>query len=189
MADTNVTKSARKQDEMVLVPRSKIATYEDTIRRLKAEAETDDLTGLLRVNPLNRTLSVVLGEFNRNIIHGAACVFIDVDGFKAVNDLKGHAVGDVLLQDVSVVLIDEARTEDQVFRPGGDEFVVILPGVTAAGARAYIERVRARVEEENLEIKLSAGVSMLRHEKNPRAVLDRAEAEMRRAKELAGVQR
>jgi diguanylate cyclase (GGDEF)-like protein len=73
--------------------------------------------------------------------------FLDLDGFKAVNDEHGHAVGDDLLRVMARVLTDEVRTQDAIARLGGDEFVVALRGASVAEAVQISERIRRRMRE------------------------------------------
>ena len=75
-----------------------------------------------------------------------ACVMIDVDHFKAVNDLYGHATGDEVLRGVADVLLQTTRVEDVVARYGGEEFTVLTPGVDAEGAMILAERIRSAIE-------------------------------------------
>lgn len=70
---------------------------------------------------------------------------IDVDHFKAVNDLQGHAVGDRVLVVLAQLLRENTRTSDVLGRHGGEEFVVVLPGMSPALAAEVWERLRARV--------------------------------------------
>jgi len=93
-------------------------------------ATHDPLTGLanrvLFVDQLDRALA--LGDrYNRK----TGLLFVDLDGFKAINDTKGHAKGDALLRAVSTRLLACVRRSDSVARLGGDEFVVLLPDVTS----------------------------------------------------------
>lgn len=72
---------------------------------------------------------------------------VDVDGFKAFNDRYGHMLDDDVLRCVSSVLRGAVyRPEDVVARVGGEEFVIVLPGVTLANARTIAERVRRAIE-------------------------------------------
>jgi diguanylate cyclase (GGDEF)-like protein len=93
-------------------------------------ATHDPLTGLanreLFVDQLDRALA--LGDrYNRK----TGLLFVDLDGFKAINDTMGHAKGDALLRAVSTRLLASVRRSDAVARLGGDEFVVLLPDVTS----------------------------------------------------------
>jgi diguanylate cyclase (GGDEF)-like protein len=107
-----------------------------TMRRLSHQANHDALTGLLNRRAL-------VEELQRDLDTGArsAIVLLDLDGFKAVNDRYGHAVGDALLTAVARRLAACARQDDLVFRLGGDEFAVLLRGVTSTdGAEAVARR-------------------------------------------------
>jgi diguanylate cyclase (GGDEF)-like protein len=69
-------------------------------------------------------------------------VLLDLDGFKAVNDSLGHAVGDDTLRDVAQILMKHSRGINVVSRYGGDEFAVLLVETSKAGARLYADRIR-----------------------------------------------
>jgi diguanylate cyclase (GGDEF)-like protein len=72
---------------------------------------------------------------------------LDLDDFKAVNDAMGHQAGDRLLAEIARAIVAAGRDSDYVFRYGGDEFALILPGTDASSALAVAERVRTAVHE------------------------------------------
>lgn len=76
----------------------------------------------------------------------ASFILIDVGKFKQVNDTLGHDCGDLVLNEAAAVLRREKREEDLLFRAGGEEFALILPGVPPAGGREAAERMRRSVE-------------------------------------------
>jgi diguanylate cyclase (GGDEF)-like protein len=114
-------------------------------RRLHADARHDPLTGIGNRLRLAEDLEAVCGRVER---YGHAyCVAIaDVDHFKAYNDAHGHPRGDDVLRAVASSLRDTVRTGDTVYRYGGEEFVVLLPEQTLAGAEQAAERLRAAIE-------------------------------------------
>ncbi len=116
-------------------------------------AATDTLTGL----PNRRGLA---SEFvHCKQLRGAiSLLLLDVDHFKDVNDELGHEAGDAILQTVGNVLSKLARTTDMVARWGGEEFVVLLPGTSEAGARVAAERVRRAIAEHAFELAGSASL-------------------------------
>jgi diguanylate cyclase (GGDEF)-like protein len=101
----------------------------------------DALTGL----PNRRRMQDVLGSALPG--EAVAVLFVDLDGFKPVNDAYGHEAGDELLRQVAVRLSACVRERDMLARVGGDEFVVLMPGVYAAeDAEAMRARIRQAVE-------------------------------------------
>lgn len=116
-----------------------------------------------------------------------ALVFLDLDRFKAVNDVHGHAVGDQVLVAVARALVDHVRSGDLVARLGGEEFVVVAPGMDLGGAAALAERLRAAVptavrREVPVDVTASLGVTALRADEEPTAAIARVDALMYRAK-------
>jgi diguanylate cyclase (GGDEF)-like protein len=96
-----------------------------------------------------------------------AVLFLDLDGFKHINDSLGHPTGDKLLQSIAKRLVDCVRASDTVSRQGGDEFVVLLseveqPENTAITARRMLQTVAAAhsVDQHDLHISTSIGVSV-----------------------------
>jgi diguanylate cyclase (GGDEF)-like protein len=104
----------------------------------------DDLTRLYNVRFLYQTLE---GEIRRARRYGSAVsvVFMDLDGFKLVNDAYGHRAGSATLTEVAQVIIRSVRESDFVARYGGDEFVLMLPETPAKRALQMAERVRQRI--------------------------------------------
>lgn len=114
-------------------------------RRIRRLALTDELTGL----PNRRSILGFLdGEWS-SPDPGAALsvVAFDIDHFKRINDVCGHAGGDSVLRAVAEILQRELRSGDRVGRTGGEEFVVVLPGTTASAARQVAERLRLQLRE------------------------------------------
>jgi len=99
--------------------------------RAKLEYETthDNLTGLANRKALYSALNKVVAKSSRQ--HSPVyCLYLDLDGFKAINDSLGHRAGDAILVEISNRLSNEMRNYDLVSRMGGDEFVILLDGVT-----------------------------------------------------------
>lgn len=103
-------------------------------------ADHDALTGLMNRRRLESDLADILEDCARNRDDGAL-LLIDLDRFKAVNDLLGHHAGDDLLVEFATLLKDCVRSTDLVARLGGDEFVVVLPDADRAEATAIGERI------------------------------------------------
>jgi len=111
----------------------------------RPEPQRDALTGVLARAALDREIA---DRFARRDAEPFALAFVDLDRFKAVNDRHGHLAGDACLREVGARLAGAVRAGDTVGRFGGDEFVLLLAGVTEAGAfRPVAERLRARITE------------------------------------------
>lgn len=111
---------------------------------LQHRAQIDGLTGLRNRSFLDERVKTEIALIRRHQ-RPLACVMIDVDHFKRVNDENGHAAGDEVLRAVADVLLACIRTEDVVARYGGEEFTILTPGVDAAGAAVLAERARQAV--------------------------------------------
>ena len=110
-------------------------------------ARVDELTGLLN----RRSLDEVLGmEIERHMRYDGffSLIILDLDSFKHYNDTFGHLAGDVLLQQVGLLIRNSVRRSDQAFRYGGDEFAILLPHTDETAALEVVERVRNRIASE-----------------------------------------
>jgi len=131
----------------------------DAVRRELAEANevlvelahVDGLTGLGNRRALDRARERLADEQG-----GSSVIVVDVDRFKQVNDVHGHAAGDEVLRAVADRLRAETRAGDVVVRAGGDEFVVILEGTSGAVAREIADRFCARIGEAPIDVGGSA---------------------------------
>jgi diguanylate cyclase (GGDEF)-like protein len=110
------------------------------IGRYADEAQTDPLTGLPNRRHLERYVAELTGRGGSGVL-GVA----DLDGFKEVNTVHGHLVGDEVLQQVAAVMSRTLRGNDFLARYGGDEFVIILPGTALAESHEVVTRLTAAV--------------------------------------------
>lgn len=113
-------------------------------RELRVRATTDALTGLGNRRQLDDDLRT-LGRLSVDVGRLCAVIMIDFDRFKQLNDALGHADGDEALRRVSTALQDTIRARDRIYRYGGEEFLVIMPGATIGDGVAAAERMRAAV--------------------------------------------
>jgi diguanylate cyclase (GGDEF)-like protein len=143
---------------------AEVATYQRTLEDKVAQrtreleiataqayklAQHDILTGLPNRALLNQRLKQIVAQASRDELQ-VACLFLDFDHFKRINDTLGHDAGDQLLQAVAQRLASAVRESDTVARLGGDEFVVILPGLDPAHAAFEVMNVLTRVRESFL---------------------------------------
>ena len=131
------------------------------IATLEARADVDPLLDIPNRRGFARELGRSLAYIKRYGTE-AALVYLDLDGFKAVNDKHGHAAGDALLKAVAQAIATKVRASDMVGRLGGDEFAVILwnLGATQAAAKAIeLERLIAQTGINHDGAQLSVGAS------------------------------
>ncbi|WP_372877566.1 diguanylate cyclase domain-containing protein [Pseudomonas sp.] len=125
----NVVKDANGQPIKMMGVVRDISEEKASVSRLKKIARHDPLTGLPNRLLLEESLAQALARARRNATR-VALVFIDLNGFKQINDKHGHAVGDRVLVGTAQRLLQSLRESDMVARLGGDEFVVVIEGLT-----------------------------------------------------------
>ncbi len=153
-------------------------------------AEHDFLTGLPNRLLLNDRVDQAIALARRHA-YKVAILFLDVDGFKHINDSLGHPTGDLLLQSIAKRLLGCVRSSDTVSRQGGDEFVVLLSEVeqeedTAILARRMLKQVTRQhtIDHQELHITASIGVSIYPDDgKNAETLIKNADTAMYQAKE------
>ncbi len=133
--------------------------------QLRRMATTDELTGLLNRREMIERIEqfwASLLRYDQNF----SCIMLDIDHFKNFNDTHGHAAGDKVLKVVAQVLRANCRKTDLVGRVGGEEFLILCPGVKGEGAAVCAEHLRAAVEQNAIEyegapllVKISLGVA------------------------------
>ena len=158
--------------------------------RLREQATTDGLTGLANHRTLRRALDRELARSRRSR-QPVSIVFVEVDGFKKINDEFGHLHGDQILRAVATVLRHSCRETDFVARFGGDEFVLLLPQTELTNAARVAERVRQGVAEiqrvESTRVTASLGIATcLGNGTSGDALLEAADRAMYQAKRAGG---
>ncbi|MBV9884524.1 MAG: diguanylate cyclase [Sphingomonadaceae bacterium] len=112
---------------------------------LRAMALLDPLTGLSNRRRLDVALQAQLREAEKSG-RPLACLMLDLDHFKRINDSYGHEAGDAVLRSVGEVLGHAVRGEGMAFRHGGEEFLLLMPGISAKAAAERAEQIRERIE-------------------------------------------
>jgi diguanylate cyclase (GGDEF)-like protein len=154
--------------------------------RLEHQARTDSLTGLFNHSVFYERLLQSLQESSRTHLP-LAVLMLDIDDFKHVNDVHGHAVGDELLRFLAEALRAIVRPEDVICRLGGEEFAVVMDNCGGEDAVRVAERVQSRLAAVDFpgigRMTVSAGLALgPEHAMNPRELAACAEAAMMTAK-------
>jgi len=163
----------------------------EELNKVRLLSLTDEFTGLPNRRAFMRRLQ---DEISRSQRYGAslALAIIDLDEFKAINDIHGHATGDAILRCYATEVLTVLRHHDLVARYGGEEFAILMPNTTREGAVAAIEKVRGRAlqvvcEFQGRDFKLptfSTGIALYVVGESHTDLIDRADRALYRAKRL-----
>ncbi|MFL5900839.1 MAG: GGDEF domain-containing protein [Solirubrobacterales bacterium] len=156
-------------------------------RAHRRRSTLDPLTGLFNRNALEQRLGELDGQpSNQEEGLSHALLLCDLDHFKRVNDLLGHAAGDAVLQDVAYTMRATLRAGDSIYRVGGEEILVILPGADEEAAVEIAERLRQDVRRRRpvgVAVTVSIGVAVSQSDVvNTDDLVERADAALYSAK-------
>jgi diguanylate cyclase (GGDEF)-like protein len=143
-------------------------------RRLSRLVDTDPLTNLANRRSLRKSMDSVVGT-------GGAFIFIDINNFRQINDLFGHSVGDATLQRLAGLIIEQFRPEDHAIRWGGDEFLVVAPGMDQVSAKARVAVIRQALRQpgdDTPPFSIAVGIAELFPGGDPTAALEEADRRM-----------
>ncbi len=161
---TDVSLNARRE---ISALQQEIDTLGTKAESLQQENHTDKLTGLRNRDYMEKHLAEWVARA-RKLDFPLSLAFMDLDGFKAVNDTYSHSAGDDILRSTARLLTAQIRENDALARFGGDEFVLLLGGENAANARIVCERIlnafnttRHEVDGQEVELYISIGLATL----------------------------
>ncbi len=203
-ADDYITKPFNPAElEARVAVGERVLTLEDNLVRAKNQLEklamVDSLTGLMNRRAIYKFARGEL-ERARRIADPISVIFLDIDGFKGINDTHGHLVGDDGLKLVAEIISERSRTYDGVGRWAGDEFLVVMPGANAEDVHKAAQRILNGIattplvlpNDENVFVRASAGVATLKKMTNAPTLLDdlihAADQALYQAKHLGGNQ-
>lgn len=145
----------------------------DSLQKLQQMAATDPLTGLYNRRHFGEVLERSFAEAAR-FNHDLACIMLDLDGFKKLNDTLGHQFGDKILQVSAKVITWNLRVMDIAARYGGDEFVILLPHASADLATSVGDRIHSQfllqmksLVPPHLSLTISMGIASVQHNRPP----------------------
>jgi diguanylate cyclase (GGDEF)-like protein len=156
LVEAEVFEFIKREKEKI---KRKIGVERSQARTKILSLQVDDLTGALTRRPLLKEFNLLVESYKRSLERGLpkpfSILIMDIDKFKSINDTYGHAAGDNVLKFFANTVkksirssIDIFRSTDKLFRFGGEEFIVTLPGESKAGALVVAERIRAAVLEK-----------------------------------------
>ena len=134
---TNLSENLQKEQNEVSSLKEKVLKLEVDLKEAKVESSIDFLTSAYTRREFNTRVKELNANYNKNK-KDFSIVYIDLDHFKKVNDKYGHKAGDIVLSTFSKVIMKKLENKGEVFRYGGEEFVVLLPDVLKEEANKFI---------------------------------------------------
>jgi len=160
----------------------KIEQMNQEFNRIRHESLTDPLTGLKNRRAFDKEIAQLCtsAQVAREPL---SLLIVDIDHFKVINDTHGHVVGDGVIKRVAQWLTESVRGQDVVARFGGEEFVLILPMTSLAGAASVVENIRASIAKRTLrygekaigKITISVGAAQMGHTEEVESLVNRAD--------------
>ena len=167
----------------------RVRELEGELRRLSDEVSTDALTQVANRRGLDQAFEVERARCEREAAASLAVGLIDIDNFKKLNDSLGHAAGDTALKTLAAAVRERLRPVDHLARFGGEEFVVLLPGLAVAEAQQVMTRLQRSLSEalflhegREVFVTFSGGVTAWRPGEGLQVALERADAALYEAK-------
>ncbi len=167
----------------------RVRALEGELRRLSEEVSTDALTQVANRRGLDQAFEVERARCEREAGATLAVGLIDIDNFKKLNDSLGHAAGDTALKSLAAAVRERLRPVDHLARFGGEEFVLLLPGLAAAEAQQVMTRLQRSLSEalflhegREVFVTFSGGVTAFRAGETLQSALERADEALYEAK-------
>ncbi len=161
--------------------KDELVTAKRRVTELETKVDEDALLPVLNRRGFDRELERTLAYVKRHGTH-VSLIYIDLDDFKSINDIYGHATGDAALMHLSDILLANVRRSDVVARLGGDEFAILLHRADEASANAKAEQLARALassslvfEGREIPMSLTAGVSQLREDDTNASAMTRAD--------------
>lgn len=152
--------SALGKDELLNSLNQSKKQLEKTNAQLKTLSKTDELTGCYNRREMQLRMSITRRQMKRRQA-SFAVLMLDLDNFKAVNDIYGHAEGDNVLREFASILMRSARIDDVIARYGGEEFLIILPEVDANNAILAANRIHKNMQNiQSLVEKITVSIGI-----------------------------
>ena len=171
---------------------STLKSLTESLNFYKQSSFLDPLTGVLNRRGFMSEANKILALCKRHNIPLSA-LFIDIDDFKKINDIYGHAFGDAVLKELAVFISKNLRKSDIIGRYGGEEFVILLPKTDLRGAFKVADSLRSKIityfeEKLGVKITISVGVASLENADEISDLIEKSDKAMYRSK-LAGKNR
>ena len=152
---------------------------------LKKTATTDILTGAYNRRQFEEDINLIITNKDKQEVQFSLILF-DIDRFKTINDFFGHRIGDHVLQRISKLVVENIRTTDRLFRWGGDEFIIILPGSNWESTKTVAEKLRNIIQTEDFgigdKITISSGFGEYIADENADQMVSRIDKALYKAK-------
>lgn len=190
---TRVVESNRRLENDLVVSRFKLENQAQELDRTRKEARTDALCNVGNRKAVDENLQFMVSRYHSEQQASFGLMLIDIDHFKRINDTFGHQAGDEVLTSIAIALKECVRPEDFVGRLGGDEFCILLDGLTSADAELVGARIRSTVELYDFSINdsgqstvvtMSMGLAIMRPEDDAVAIYERADQALYKSKQL-----
>ncbi|MEL7498138.1 MAG: GGDEF domain-containing protein [Planctomycetota bacterium] len=189
---TRVVESNRRLENDLVVSRYALENQAQELDRTRKEARTDALCGVGNRKAVDETLQFMVSRYHSDQ-SSFGLMLIDIDHFKRINDTFGHQAGDEVLTSIAIALKECVRPEDFVGRLGGDEFCILLEGLTPQDAQLVGTRIRSTIElydfsvndsGQSTVVTMSMGLAVMTPTDDAVALYERADQALYKSKQL-----
>ena len=190
---TRVVRSNRKLENDLVVSRYQLESQAQELDRSRREARTDALCDIGNRKAVDETLQFMVSRYQQDRKSSFGLMLVDIDHFKRINDTFGHQAGDEVLTSISLALQECVRPGDFVGRLGGDEFCILLDGLSDANARLVGARIRSIIELYNFSlgesdtstvVTMSMGLTVIWPNDDAVSLYERADKALYKSKQL-----